>query len=265
MSADTQRLSQMPEHHARAWAGSGGQDFHVAVIMDGNGRWAKQKHRPRLFGHHAGVEALRRTIKAAIEEGITHLTIYAFSTENWARPAEEVSDLFGLLCRFVGSDLKKLDDEGVRIRFLGNPDRLPSEVRAHVADAEAKTCDNKRFSLQVALNYGAQADIIEAVKAASRAIASGNLLESDLTPARFSEFLSTHDLPAVDLLIRTSGEQRLSNFLLWECAYTEFVFQDVLWPDYDHAHLRAALDQYAMRDRRFGGIGQVDSLANAEV
>ena len=228
--------------------------FHVAIIMDGNGRWAKAKNQIRTMGHRAGVNALKRTITAAVDLGITHLTVFAFSTENWRRPEAEVSDLMGLLRAFIKSDLERLRKEGVCVRIVGQEAGLPRDIVGLVDDAHTKTRDNSRFFLQVALNYGAQADIVEAARTMARLVRDGQLSPDDITPESFGGYLSTAGLPPLDLLIRTSGEHRLSNFLLWEAAYAEFVFQDILWPDYGHDALKAALDIFARRDRRFGAI-----------
>jgi undecaprenyl diphosphate synthase len=228
--------------------------LHVAIIMDGNGRWAKERGQIRTLGHRAGVEALKKTITAAVDLGVTHMTVFAFSTENWRRPAAEVSDLMGLLRAFIKSDLERLRREGVCVRIIGQRDGLPADIITMVDDAHEKTRENSRFFLQVALNYGAQADIVAAARALAEQVADGTLKPDDITPERFENGLSTHGLPPLDLLIRTSGEHRLSNFLLWEAAYAEFVFQDILWPDYGREALKAALDIYAGRSRRFGGI-----------
>jgi len=230
------------------------QALHIAIIMDGNGRWAKERGQIRTMGHRAGVQALRRTITAAVELGVTHMTVFAFSTENWRRPEAEVSDLMGLLRAFIRSDLEKLRKEGVCVRILGQKEGLPADIVAMVDDAHEKTKANSRFFLQVALNYGAQADIVQAAQRIAEDVRAGRLASADITPEGFGGYLSTHDLPPLDLLIRTSGEHRLSNFLLWEAAYAEFVFQDILWPDYGHEALKAALDLFARRDRRFGGL-----------
>ncbi len=240
---------------------AGGKALHVAIIMDGNGRWAKGKGQIRTLGHRAGVEALKRTITAAVDLGVTHMTVFAFSTENWRRPADEVSDLMGLLRAFIKSDLERLRREGVCVRIIGQRDGLPKDIVAMVDDAHEKTKDNSRFFLQVALNYGAQADILNATRALAEQVRAGTLLPEDITPEAFETNLSTHGLPPLDLLIRTSGEHRLSNFLLWEAAYAEFVFQDILWPDYGREALKAALDIFAGRDRRYGGVeaGHVQS------
>ncbi len=232
----------------------GTEPLHVAIIMDGNGRWAKERGQIRTMGHRAGVNALKRTITAAVDLGVTHMTVFAFSTENWRRPEAEVSDLMGLLRAFIKSDLERLRREGVCVRIIGQEAGLPADIVGMVADAHARTKDNSRFFLQVALNYGAQADIVEAARTLAEQARSGEIVPSDITADSFGERLSTHGLPPLDLLIRTSGEHRLSNFLLWEAAYAEFVFQDILWPDYDRDALKAALDIYAQRHRRFGAV-----------
>lgn len=232
--------------------------LHVAIIMDGNGRWAKARRQIRTFGHKAGVEALRKTIAAAPHLGVTHMTVFAFSTENWRRPATEVSDLMGLLKAFIRSDLNRLGREGVCVRIIGDMTGLPVDIRHCVDEAHHRTQHNSRFFLQVALNYGAQADILEAAKTFALEFKSGEAELDDLTTERFGGLLSTSGLPPLDLLIRTSGEHRLSNFLLWEAAYAEFVFQDVLWPDYDGEALKAALDEFRRRERRFGAVEASD-------
>ena len=248
--------AQAPDPAAQSRAG---QALHVAIIMDGNGRWASNKGQIRTFGHKAGVDALRRTITAAVDLGVTHLTVFAFSTENWRRPETEVSDLMGLLRAFVKSDLERLRREGVCVRIIGQSAGLPSDIVSLVAEAHEKTKANSRFFLQVALNYGAQADILAAVRATAEKVRDGALQASDITSETFSSELSTAGLPPLDLLIRTSGEHRLSNFLLWEAAYAEFVFQDILWPDYGREALKSALDTFAQRDRRYGSVHAAQS------
>ena len=246
----------MPESHSKTEtmtkATTASRPLHVAIIMDGNGRWAKERGQIRTMGHKAGVEALRRTITAAVDLGVTHMTVFAFSTENWRRPAAEVNDLMGLLRLFIKADLERLRKDGVRVRIVGQDAGLPSDIIGMIDDAEAKTRGNTRFNLQVALNYGAQADIVEAARTIARQAAAGTLNPDDVTADTFGGFLSTAGLPPLDLLIRTSGEHRLSNFLLWEAAYAEFVFQDILWPDYGREALEQALDIFRQRDRRFG-------------
>lgn len=224
---------------------------HVALIMDGNGRWAERRGLPRAMGHKAGVEALRRTVQAAPRFGIRCITVFGFSTENWRRSAEEVSDLMGLVRAFVGSDLDRLRKEGVRVRILGRRAGLPEDIAAIVERAESSTSHNDRFLLQVAFNYGGQADIVDAAqKLVDRAVAGD---ARRLTEADLAGELSTAGGPPVDMIVRTSGERRLSNFLLWEAAYAEMVFQDILWPDYGAEALGEAVAEFRSRDRRFGG------------
>lgn len=248
----------MPSGPDHIGTGTAPVPLHVAIIMDGNGRWAKARRQIRTFGHKAGVDALRKTISAAPGLGVTHMTVFAFSTENWRRPPTEVSDLMGLLKAFIRSDLDRLAREGVCVRIIGDVAGLPADIRECVDEAHQRTRDNSHFFLQVALNYGAQADILEAVKTFALQVRSGEAALDDLTPERFGGLLSTSGLPPLDLLIRTSGEHRLSNFLLWEAAYAEFVFQDVLWPDYDGLSLKAALDEFRRRERRFGAVEASD-------
>ena len=234
---------------------------HVALIMDGNGRWAQRRGLPRAVGHREGVQALRRTIKAAPELGVRCLTVFGFSTENWNRPADEVSDLMGLVRAFVGSDLKRLAAAGVRVKVLGRRKGLPDDIAAIVARAEAETANNDKFLLQVAFNYGGRADIVDAARALAKDVAEGRLDPEAIDEEVVSRRLSTGGTPDPDLVIRTSGEQRLSNFLLWETAYSEFVFQDVLWPDYNAAYLRAAIEEFQKRERRYGGAVADNVLA----
>jgi len=238
-----------------------GSGFHVAIIMDGNGRWAKARGLPRTLGHRAGVKALKATVAAAADLGIGCLTVFGFSTENWSRPAQEVNDLMGLLKAFVDSDLDRLHQEGVRVRVLGRRDGLSADVLATIARAEALTQANDRFLLQVAFNYGGRADITDAARRFAQDLVAGRLAPDDLTEARFASYLSTALGPNPDLIIRTSGEKRISNFLLWEAAYAELVFQDVLWPDYGAEPLKAALAEFKTRQRRFGGAELDDVLA----
>ncbi|MFN3668539.1 MAG: polyprenyl diphosphate synthase [Brevundimonas sp.] len=225
---------------------------HVALIMDGNGRWAEARGVPRAMGHREGVQALKRTVEAAPRQGIRCLTVFGFSTENWSRPADEVSDLMGLVRSYVASDLKRLERAGVRIRVLGRRVGLPADIIALIDRAEAVTAHNDQFLLQVAFNYGGRADILDAVKRHLDDVRAG-LAAGDLDEAALGLRLSTAGAPPVDVIVRTSGEQRLSNFLLWEAAYAELVFQNVLWPDYGAAQLADVVEQYRNRDRRFGG------------
>lgn len=227
---------------------------HLALIMDGNGRWATARGLPRTVGHRSGVEALKRTVTAGKDFGLECLTVFSFSTENWRRPADEVSDLMGLIKLYVQTDLDRLAREGVRIRVIGRRTGLPADIATIVERAERQTAHNDRFLLQVAFNYGAQADIVDAARAFATAVKDGALQPEALTEELFGSLLSTHEAPPLDLIVRTSGEKRISNFLLWEAAYAELVFQDVLWPDYGAAPLREAIEQYRGRERRFGGV-----------
>lgn len=226
---------------------------HVAIIMDGNGRWARLRSRPRTFGHGEGVEALRRTVEAAGDLGVQYLTVFGFSTENWRRPAEEVSALFDLLRLYVARDLDRLVKEGVRVRVIGRRDGLQGDIAEIIARAEERTRHNDKLNLTIAFNYGGQDEIARAAARAAGDVAAGKLKAEDIDVARFETYLDSADLPAPDLLIRTSGESRLSNFMLWQAAYSELVFLDVLWPDFDKRALQAAIAQYHGRDRRFGG------------
>jgi undecaprenyl diphosphate synthase len=226
---------------------------HIAIIMDGNGRWAKQRNRPRTFGHSEGVEALRRTVEAAGELGVTHLTVFGFSTENWRRPIEEVNALFDLLRLYVARDLDRLVNEGVRVRVIGERAGLQKDIAEIIENAEARTRHNDKQNLTIAFNYGGQDEIARAARRLAQDVAAGKLQPDAVTPERFESYLDTAGLPPPDLLIRTSGETRLSNFMLWQAAYTELVFLDVLWPDFNRAALEQAIDIYNKRERRFGG------------
>ena len=238
-----------------------GAPLHVAIVMDGNGRWAKRRGLPRTLGHRAGVEALKRTVAAAPELGIRSLTVFGFSTENWSRPAAEVAELMALPKRYFESDLARLERDGVRVRAVGRREGLSTDLQAMLAEAEMRTAHNDTFWLQIAFNYGGQADIADAARKFALEVAKGRAKPEDMNEALFTRYLSTADFPPPDLVIRPSGEQRLSNFLLWESAYSEFVFQDVLWPDYGKEHLAAALAEFAKRERRFGGAVSDDVLA----
>jgi undecaprenyl diphosphate synthase len=225
---------------------------HVAIIMDGNGRWAKARGLPRALGHREGVQALKRTIQAAPDFGIRCLTVFGFSTENWSRPAEEVSDLMGLVRTYVTSDLARLEKAGVRLRILGRREGLPTDIAAIIDKAEAQTAHNDKFILQVAFNYGGRADLVDAARRHAERLLAGETTEP-LNEENFAAGLATAGSPPLDLIIRTSGEQRLSNFLLWEAAYAELVFQDILWPDYGPKDLGEAVAAFAQRERRYGG------------
>lgn len=226
---------------------------HIAIIMDGNGRWAKQRSRPRTFGHSEGVEALRRTVEAAGELGVTHLTVFGFSTENWRRPIEEVNALFDLLRLYVARDLDRLSREGVRVRVIGERAGLQPDILRIIADAETRTQANDKLNLTIAFNYGGQDEIARAARRLAEDVAAGKLNAEDVNAERFESYLDTAGLPPPDMLIRTSGELRLSNFMLWQAAYTELVFVDVLWPDFNKQALEAAIETYRNRERRFGG------------
>ncbi len=234
---------------------------HVAIIMDGNGRWAKRRGLPRTFGHREGVKALKRTVEAAPDFGIEWLTVFGFSTENWRRPASEVSELMGLLKTYVAQDLARLEREGVRVHVVGRRDGLSADILEVIERAETRTRHNDRFHLQVAFNYGGRADIAEAARRLAQDAVDGLIAPSAVDEAAFEARLSTAGAPPVDLIVRTSGERRLSNFLLWECAYAELVFQDVLWPDYGREPLQAAVADFHARERRYGGAEVDDVLA----
>jgi undecaprenyl diphosphate synthase len=218
---------------------------HVAIIMDGNGRWAKKKHLPRALGHKKGVEAVREIVRAAGEMGLEALSLYAFSSENWKRPEDEINDLMGLMRAFIKSDIEEFVANDVRLKILGNYKALAPDIVALIDDAMARTEHNRRTTVAVALNYGSQDEI---VRAANAAAAEGEISEQAIT-----RHLDTADLPPLDLVIRTSGEQRLSNFLLWQSAYAEFWFTETLWPDFTPAEFATALSDFTTRERRYGG------------
>lgn len=235
--------------------GGGGASVprHVAIIMDGNGRWAKARGLPRVAGHRQGAEAARKVLRAAGEAGVECLTLYAFSSENWRRPEEEVNDLMGLLRFYISAELDTLHREGIRIRVIGDHKAFQPDVARMVDQAIARTAGNQRMTLAIALNYGARAEILNAARLLAARAAGGDLKPGEIDEAAFDAALDTAGLPPLDLLIRTSGEQRLSNFLLWQAAYAELLFVDTLWPDFDGDALQAALAAYAARERRFGG------------
>jgi undecaprenyl diphosphate synthase len=221
--------------------------------MDGNGRWAAERGLPRAEGHRQGVESVRRTVNAAQDLGITHLTLFSFSSENWSRPRQEINDLFGLLRRFIRRDLADLHKNGVKIRVIGTRAGLERDLLRLIDDAIELTKDNTALNLTIAFNYGARDEIARAARRIAEDVAKGVLAPAEVTQERFATYLDTADLPDPDLLIRTSGELRLSNFLLWQVAYSEFVFVDCYWPDFSREHLEAALAEYQRRNRRFGG------------
>jgi len=229
---------------------------HVAIIMDGNGRWAGERGLPRALGHRSGVEAVRRTVRAALELSIPYLTLYSFSSENWTRPAEEIADLMGLIKRFIRCDLAELHQNNVRVIVIGERSNIDPEVAALIDEAVELTRENTRLNLVIAFNYGARSEITRAAQRLAEEVAAGRLEASDITPERFGLALDTGGIPDPDVLIRTSGERRLSNFLLWQCAYTEFVFLDAYWPDFGRELLVEAISQYNARVRRFGGLSR---------
>ena len=232
--------------------GSRALPTHVAIIMDGNGRWAAARGLPRVAGHRAGVQAVRRTIETAAALGVEWLTLYAFSSENWRRPLTEVMDLTGLLRHFLKSEIAELKAKGVRLRFIGDRGRFERDIQIDLGAAERDTAHNTRLNLVIALSYGARAEIVAAARAVAAAARDGRLDPVTLDEDSFAVFLSTKEIPDPDLIIRTSGEQRLSNFLLWQAAYAELLFLDVLWPDFGPEQFEAALAEYARRERRFG-------------
>lgn len=227
--------------------------LHVAIIMDGNGRWARARGLPRTAGHKVGVDALKRTVKGAPDAGVGILTVFGFSTENWRRPGAEISELMRLLKVYVDSDLERLVREGVRVKIVGRRANLSPDILEVIERAESRTAHNDRFVLQVAFNYGGQADIADAARALAHAAKDGSLDPAAITEEVFKQHLSTGGL-SPDLIVRTSGERRISNFLLWEAAYAELVFQEVLWPDYGPEHLKAAVAEFKSRERRYGAV-----------
>jgi len=248
-------LVSMPEAQAPNIAGDGPPvPRHVAIIMDGNGRWAAARGLPRVEGHRRGVEALRKTVRAAGDMGIQCLTIFSFSSENWQRPASEIRDLMGLLRRFIRNDLAELHSSGVRVRVIGERDNLDPDIRRLLEEAEQLTRENTNLLLVVAFNYGARDEIARAVRRMAARIAAGEVKPEAVTEDMIGQHLDAPDIADPDLIIRTSGEQRLSNFLLWQAAYSELVFSPVYWPDFDRATLEAAIEEYRRRERRFGGL-----------
>jgi undecaprenyl diphosphate synthase len=237
-------------------ADSGGYDMprHVAIIMDGNGRWAAARGLPRVEGHRRGVEALRKTVRAAGDLGIAVLTIFSFSSENWSRPQSEIRDLLALLRRFIRNDLADLHKSNVRVRVIGEREDLPTDIRALLEEAEDLTKRNDGLMLVVAFNYGARQEITRAARRLAVEVRDGRLSADEITPELLARHLDEPNLPDPDVIIRTSGEQRLSNFLLWQAAYSELVFVPINWPDFDHAALESAIAEYRRRERRFGGL-----------
>ena len=227
---------------------------HIAIIMDGNGRWAKQRSLPRAAGHRKGVEAVREVVKAAGEQGIEYLTLFSFSSENWSRPQSEIEMLMALMKRFIQQDLSELHKNNVRVRVIGARNHLEPEIVGLIEQTEALTHDNTGLNLIVAFNYGAQAEIARAAAKLAQQVQSGMLEVFEITPEKIASELDTANIPDPDLMIRTSGEQRLSNFLLWQLAYAELVFVDTLWPDFTAETLKSAIEDFSNRERRFGGV-----------
>ena len=225
---------------------------HVAIIMDGNGRWAKARNLPRTAGHRQGAEAVHRAVDCAIKSGVSYLTVYGFSAENWKRPVSEVDDLMSLLRRYLQSDVQKLAKNGIRLRVIGERQRLPRDIVQLIEEAEVRTRFNERLNLTIALSYGGRQDIVSAARSLAELAAAGRLDPATIDEDMFSASLSTVDLPDPDLVIRTSGEQRISNFLLWQSAYSELVFIDQLWPDFSEIDLAEAIREFQQRDRRYG-------------
>ncbi|MEP6939873.1 MAG: polyprenyl diphosphate synthase [Rudaea sp.] len=225
---------------------------HVAIVMDGNGRWAKLRHRPRSFGHHAGQKAVRATIESCMRRGIEALTLFAFSSENWQRPRDEVSALMELFLKALDREVDELHGHGVRIRFIGELDAFAPALRERMHAAMRRTQGNTHLALNIAVNYGGRWDVVQAARAIARAVVEGEIAIADVDEASIGAHFSLAGLPPLDLFIRTGGEKRVSNFLLWQLAYSELYFSDVLWPDFDAASLDAALADFAGRERRYG-------------
>ena len=253
MSSHESSTRDVPQH--------GQVPRHVAIIMDGNGRWAKRRHLPRFAGHKRGVEAVRATVEACAERGVEYLTLFAFSSENWRRPAEEVALLMQLFTGALSNEVEKLHRNGIRLRVVGDTTRFDGKIRQLIEDGERLTSGNRKLTLTVAANYGGRWDILQALNAFLEAHPKGTLREEDLAP-----YLAMSHAPEPDLFIRTGGEQRISNFLLWQLAYTELYFTETLWPDFDGAALEAAFESYRQRERRFGRTSeQVRQSKQAEV
>lgn len=235
---------------------------HVAIILDGNGRWAKSKGMPRNYGHVQGSKNVERICEEAWKMGIKYLTVYAFSTENWSRPKEEVDALMKLLRNYMKTCLKTAAKNDMKVRVIGDKTRLDTDIRNRIEELEKATAGNGGLNFQIALNYGSRDEIIRAVRHLAEDVKKGTLDPGEISSEVFSSYLDTHDIPDPDLLIRTSGEERLSNFLLWQLAYSEFYFTDVLWPDFTKQELEKAIEQYNRRDRRYGGVEKKEGGQN---
>lgn len=227
---------------------------HIAIIMDGNGRWAQKRGMPRVFGHRQGAETVRRVVEAAADAGVEYLTLFGFSTENWSRPLEEVQELMSLLRYYVRSNVAELHKNGVRLRIIGERERIERDVLDIIEQAETLTANNSRLHLTIAFSYGARQEIVLAMRKLAQDVQAGKLIPEDIDISTVGSSLLTADLPDPDLLVRTSGEQRISNFLLWQIAYAELVFTDTLWPDFGKSDLDDAIRTFQSRDRRFGGV-----------
>ncbi len=234
----------MPDNHSIP--------HHIAIVMDGNGRWAKKRFLPRAAGHREGVNAVKSTIEACAKAGVKILTLFAFSSENWKRPKTEVVSLMDLFVASLDKEVKRLVESGVRLQFVGDCKQFNQKLQDKIAEAEQATSANSDFLLNIAANYGGRWDIVQACQTLCKQVTDGKLPVEEITEQKFSEYLSTALLPDPDLLIRTAGEQRISNFLLWQAAYTEFYYTDVFWPDFDEYQLQLALDEYGKRKRKFG-------------
>ena len=228
---------------------------HIAIIMDGNGRWAEGQGLPRTIGHQRGADAVKKTVKGAIALGIQYLTLFGFSSENWKRPASEIKDLMGLLRFYLQKEIKELNKEGIRFKIIGDRNRLENDIVALIEDAESLTSGNTRLTLTIALNYGGRAEITSAVRRVAEEVEAGTLASGDIDETTIARRLYTADMPDPDLLIRTSGEERISNFMLWQLAYSELVFTGVLWPEFSGEHLEIAVMEFHSRNRRYGATG----------
>jgi undecaprenyl diphosphate synthase len=229
---------------------------HIAIIMDGNGRWARRRNRPRFYGHQAGLEAVRSTVRACLKNGVEVLTLFAFSSENWRRPKDEVGLLMGLFMTALDREVKKLHKNSVRLRIIGDRSAFQPELQRRIEQAEELTRENSALTLVVAVNYGGRWDVTEAAQRVAEAVQRGELAPTEITPEHLAAHLAIADLPEPDLFIRTGGEQRISNFLLWQLAYTELYFTSLLWPDFDDAAFDDAVSSFAGRQRRFGRTGE---------
>jgi undecaprenyl diphosphate synthase len=235
---------------------------HIAIVMDGNGRWATARHRPRSFGHNAGRKAVREVIEACLREGVQALTLFAFSSENWQRPQDEVGALMSLFVRALDKEVEELHGHGVRLRFIGNLGAFDEPLRRRMQAAMTRTAGNSSLQVNIAVSYGGRWDIVQACREAATAVVRGELRAEDIDEARLGQWMSLAELPPLDLFIRTGGECRVSNFLLWEVAYAELYFTDTLWPDFDQACLRQAIEDYARRERRYGRTGEQIATAS---